>query len=147
MKSFIDFAKLSKIISQTDWKTRFENSSIDDAYNDFLKIYEQACKESIPLKKHRAVLRPPWFNYEIKTLVKKKHNLWHSNQRTGWRITSLVTEYKQARNNLRKKTRLAIRSHEMEIVRDKKNPKRRSKEADEASRNICNYRQKRGDPH
>ena len=119
-----NYEKLSAIITETDWDEIFKNLSIDEAYKVFTNVYESACRKCIPPKKPRTFSRPPWFNKEIKSLVKKKRELWHSNKRTGWRCTSLIAEYKQTRNSLRKETRRAIKSHELEIASDKKNPKR-----------------------
>lgn len=53
-----------------------------------------------------------------------KKNQWHSCRRTKWRNLELVHEYKKIRNELRKLIRKKLSSYELDISKDKKNPRR-----------------------
>lgn len=119
-----NYYKLSENISKVNWFSVLSKATIDEAYVEFLNRYEQACKECIPPKKPRTVHRPPWFNSDIEKLVKNKRSLWHANQRVKWKSTALFCEYKQARNELSKRIRSAVRTHELSIAKDKSNPRR-----------------------
>ena len=56
-----DYARLSAVISRVDWHALLAKLSIDDAYAEFLAVYESACRECIPLKKPQTAAKLPWF--------------------------------------------------------------------------------------
>ena len=118
-----NYEKLSTIISRVDLRSILCNIQIDDAYREFLNRYEKACHECIPPKIHRAASLP-WFSRQIERLTKRKRNLWHANSRTKWLSSTLANKYTRARNDLSKQTRRAIRSHELKLAGDKRNPKK-----------------------
>ena len=51
-----NYPQISSIISRVDWCSLLTNRSMDEAYNEFLVKYNEACLQSIPLRKKRVEL-------------------------------------------------------------------------------------------
>ena len=72
-----DITKFHNIINK-DWEQILLNKSAEEAYNSFLKIYNKAVEEAVPLS-YMSVstkyVKPPWMKPSTLQLVKKKHNL------------------------------------------------------------------------
>ena len=111
--------------SQIDWRALFNEKSSSNAYSIFLDEYRKACFKYIPQRSgtFRTKSRPLWMTKELASLSTRKRNLWHSNQRTGWRCISLIDEYKTTRNKLKKEIKTTILNYEREFASDKKNQK------------------------
>jgi len=70
--------KIAHILQNTNWD--FYNKNANECYNYFIDIFLDAYDSCFPVKqikiKHKCN-NAPWFNVEIKKLMKKKRNLLH----------------------------------------------------------------------
>lgn len=119
-----NYSKISSSIARIDWTTQLAGLSVNDAYNEFLSEYKRICDSFIPARALAQKNKIAWSNKSVEVRIKKKKNLWHANQRTGWRCASLIDKYKAARNDAAKQIKKSIREYEMSLAGDKKNPKR-----------------------
>jgi hypothetical protein len=119
-----DYSAIDKWFKGIDWHSFLANKSVGDAFKLFLAEYRKACERHIPVLSPRNSRQPPWVTERIIFLSKMKKSLWHSNQRLGWKCVSLVKEYKSTRNLLKKEIKCAIRGFELNLAKDKSNPKR-----------------------
>lgn len=106
-------------------ESRLEGLTIDQSYEVFLFEYKRVCNDDyIPLKNLINNKRPAWIDSDTMAAIKAKRKLWHANQRTNWKSTSLVKQYKVARNRSAKKVNQSVKEYELKFANDKKNPKR-----------------------
>ena len=72
-----DINKFNSIMNK-DWDQLLLNKSSEEAYNTFLKVYNQAVEEAVPVTYtpvSTKYVKPPWMKPSTLKLVKKKHNL------------------------------------------------------------------------
>ena len=86
-------------MSNTKWD--FTNLNANEPYDKFLEIFLIAYNECFPVKQTKLKKRtksPPWFNDEIRQLVKKKNRLYklYLKNRTDYR----KNVYKAIRNKI-----------------------------------------------
>jgi hypothetical protein len=119
-----DYEKLNREISSVDWVNKLSACDTKTAYKAFTEEYSKLCESSIPKLRQIVVKRKaPWITKEILVLSSRKKALWHKNQATRWKISSLVKEYERIRKNIKKKSKLATITFEQSLANDKKNPK------------------------
>ena len=67
---------------------------MQECYNDFLNVYEEACELCIPkidaLGKRKTNCK--WLTREIKSNMRKKLNLWYRNKRLKWENSKLLVD-------------------------------------------------------
>ena len=119
-----NYAKLNKDISSTDWVSKLSNENTKKAYEIFTEEYKKLCESSIPKIIQKDIIRKaPWVTKEILNLSSSKKALWHKNQATRWKVSSLVKEYEEVRKSIKKKSKAATITFERILANDKKNPK------------------------
>ena len=65
-------------IMNRNWEEELDGKSPEEAYNKFLKIYNEAVRESVPapyVSTSTKYTKPPWMKPSTLQLIKKKHNL------------------------------------------------------------------------
>ena len=75
-----DYKNMNKFFENINWDDALGDKNIRDCYTEFLKIYNEACESFIPKIKVGANrrIRPPWLTKDLKSLMRKKTNLWRS---------------------------------------------------------------------
>ncbi|XP_065672226.1 uncharacterized protein LOC136090046 [Hydra vulgaris] len=66
----------------------------------------------------------PWMTKELLSLIRLKKSLWACNVSLKWKITSLVGEYRETRKFVKKLSHSSLKSFEIALANDKRNPKR-----------------------
>ncbi len=120
-----DYVKISNEIDAIDWPLLFDNKSVDECNELFLREYDRVCKLCIPASsKLERKVQPPWMTGALASLIAKKKRLWILCQQTRSRVASIRAEYKQTCSEVKKATKRAVIDYERKIVNDKKNSKR-----------------------
>ena len=73
-----DTAKMEQLLD-IDWEDKFQNKSADEAYNEFLILYNEAVLKCVPCVKYNDKMKPvkpDWMRYSTENLVKDKHHAW-----------------------------------------------------------------------
>ena len=68
---------------------------MQDKYTSFLGHYNKACDLHVPKIDISGEIKPrvKWLTRGMKNNMRKRLNLWHSNQRSKWKNQSLKKEY------------------------------------------------------
>lgn len=119
-----DWDGLKNFFNETDWSLVNTSNSIDEAFQNFLNIYNQGVETFIPTTS--AVYdqsRPPWFNNNVKSAIRQKY--FSFKRYMAHRTNFNRLNYIQKRNCANHKVKEAKRLYEYNIVSDlKSNPKR-----------------------
>ncbi len=100
-----DYLRMSAHLSNIDWNEMFTSSNVDICYVRFLKIYDSALEEYIPLKKINTNLTGLEWKLrndpEVKTSRENKFTIF-ARMRASPRTAQLKKEYREAANSLRR---------------------------------------------
>ena len=119
--SHADFVKINDNLNQIDWST-LNDMSLEESWSFFEDKMKQNIEDHVPLKTQKRK-KPPWFNHELKELIKRKKNAFKRYMSN--KATYRYKIYSTIRNLVKKKIKEAIRNHESKIINDvKANPKK-----------------------
>ena len=116
-----DFKKLNQKLD-INWEEALKDKSADESYEYFLKLYNEACDESIPKEKVTPTdkySKPMWMRPATHKLIKRKHRL-----HTKYLNTKSDTDkaaYKNIRSNVTSETRKDRLAFERNISKEIKN--------------------------
>ena len=126
---------MNRDLSDTDWSI-LTSSSMDDSWTFFNNKIKEVINKFVPLTTVKKC-KPPWFNQDILTLIKKKKNAFkrYANNKSAFRYKAYTT----LRNLLNKKMKEAIRNHDSTIMNlVKKNPKKFWKHVNKKTKHTSN---------
>ena len=86
---------ISEYINGIDWVEEFKDKNVQESYTGFLRHYNKACELYIPKIDISGEIKPrvKWLTRGMKNNMRRRLNLWHSNQRSKWENPSLKKEY------------------------------------------------------
>ena len=113
-----DYAKISKIISDTNWNSLL-NCDIKEAYSIFSNVLEIATKEHIPLKSSTTRAKNIFMDRGALKLRNTKNKLWRIYCRTKREVDFDI--FKNCRNKLRSTTRDLREQFEINLTNNIKN--------------------------
>ncbi|XP_066292857.1 uncharacterized protein [Branchiostoma lanceolatum] len=117
-----DYANMVADLSGTDWDSRLENRSFDEAYSVFKDILQASIDLHIPNTRKKACKKNLYTTSEVKRLSKKKRASW--DRYTASRDVVDYARYAAIRNDIRRLTRRLRYEFESNLVQDiKQNPK------------------------
>jgi Reverse transcriptase (RNA-dependent DNA polymerase)/Endonuclease-reverse transcriptase len=103
-KADIDQLKAELLLQEEDFTLLCQESDdIDEIYNSFLTIMSSCQTKCVPTKTVKNSSDPPWYNREIRTLMKKTKRLHTKQKRTKLKQHyELYSEYRSALNHAKK---------------------------------------------
>ncbi|CAI2723786.1 unnamed protein product [Schistosoma spindalis] len=102
--------------SLVDW-TIDPASSIETAWNAFRNLYLKVTAPHIPWTRPRGPRNsPPWFNKEVRILLRKRRNMWDRFRLLGSDETK--SQYRKARNTCASTLRKSRKLYEEKIVKE-----------------------------
>ena len=111
-----EFDKIKYNLDQVDWSTMCE-MSVEESWSFFETKLKENIVKHVPVKTSKRK-KPPWFNQEIKELIKRKKNAFK--RYTLNKATYRYKIYRNIRNLVKKKIKEAIRNHESKIIKEMK---------------------------
>ena len=65
-----DYSLINKLLSQTDWHNLLSDSDLDICVNNFYQKLHIIINKNVPLRRTKPMSHPPWYDSELKSLVK-----------------------------------------------------------------------------
>ena len=118
-----DYEGLMTSLDSVNWSSALVGD-VDQAYQTFLRKYDDLCSRFIPLSPARPASAPPWLSDRIRRLCSRKKRLWHKLKASGRKASQLQLDYSAACKQLKITTRATVSAFERSIAEDKANPKR-----------------------
>ncbi|RNA20336.1 RNA-directed DNA polymerase from mobile element jockey-like [Brachionus plicatilis] len=119
-----DFAALSEYFKNYNWQGAVQKGSVQNSYSNFLGIFGEAAKLFVKRRWKKPLnAKPPWWNYEVASLVRQKRRSFirkridSHNEQLGSKHIDLCKRVKHV-------VKKSIIEYEMKLVQAaKKNPK------------------------
>ena len=90
------YEKMNVFLSEIDWKTLFENKTMDQRYETFLEQLNTAMDRYIP-KTTGTIKESNWLSKELRELKNKVKSLWFKNKAINWRLSKLKKQHIKAK--------------------------------------------------
>ena len=119
-----DYEGLNEYFRGLNWEEVFRGDNLQDRYDSFLKIYWAGVEKFVPKRKGGSRRWEPWMNDSLKGLHRKKKRMWYALRNSGEKSKIAVREYRWVCRRLKSELKRAVAGYELELARDKKNPKR-----------------------
>ena len=119
------YAELSNYFTSFNWEKDLMDLDAKQAYKKWLYIYHVGCEKFIPIAndKKRKKLES-LMTKELRELIGLKKHLWYKCRHSGFKLTEMVTEYKNLNKNVKQRVIMDIKAFELNIAKNsKKNPK------------------------
>ena len=117
-----DFDRMRRFFQEENWDLFFRATSVQEKWDEFLKIYREGEKRFVPKRKSRIVGKNEWFNRRCETARRMKEDSWNKWRRS--KRANLWNKYKQVRNEYVTTLREEQRKFENDIIdRCKDEPK------------------------
>ena len=76
-----DYEKIRSQFRETDWNSKLDGLSCEDAWDKFKVAYNDAVDKNVPLRTKKKN-KPPWLKSSVKKSIKKKHKLFQRYRKT-----------------------------------------------------------------
>ena len=113
----MDQEKFRSIIRDNNWDLILTSSNVDDVYDSFLKIVQEATTECTPVAKRTNKRKAPWATKLTKKLSRKKKEKWNKYKRT--KLENDYNDYKDTLNNFNDEKTKAIMNFENNVIAQK----------------------------
>ena len=100
-----NYDKLNDYFITINWINEFSNLNANDSYNKWLSIYQSGCDMFIPrlkMKSSKRIKDPLWMNSSLKSLCKRKRNLWVKCRNSKFCNNLMIKEYKELNQTIKK---------------------------------------------
>ena len=120
-----DYSKMSEHFRMFDWEHAFHDSDVNNCYDKFLNVYEDACNKFIRVTKFKVTYKPcKWMNNDIKNKIEAKNKLWFRCRSSGFKNKELIAEYNRSKVDFKRNVHVAKRDFELNIaIKAKHDPK------------------------
>ncbi|XP_065654833.1 uncharacterized protein LOC136081446 [Hydra vulgaris] len=120
-----NYEKINKEFNNVDWSSIFKDLNVEQCYQLWLNKYNKCCLQFIPRMPNKpSPKKQLWMTKELLSLIRLKKSLWARNFSSKWKITSLVGKYRETRKFVKKLSHSSLKSFEIALANDKRNPKR-----------------------
>lgn len=112
-----NFNLIREMLEQINWDSVFVNKSVFEMWDIFknqIKIIQEQCIPLKPIRKYKSI-KPPWFDREIRNLIKNKKLAHQESKRLGSERS--LSKYREIRVNLKKLIRRKKRQAEINLAR------------------------------
>lgn len=121
-----DLNKISHFMSIVDWVNLFENSTVQEMYDELINYVSKASNLFIPVS-NVSILKnspAPWIKEDLKNLIRKKKNLRYMNLARKWKDIDLCKDYRPICKMVTSETKRPRLVNERNLVeKAKQNPK------------------------
>ncbi|RMZ92923.1 RNA-directed DNA polymerase from mobile element jockey-like, partial [Brachionus plicatilis] len=119
-----DFAALSEYFKNYNWQGAVQKGSVQNSYSNFLGIFGEAAKLFVKRRRKKPLnAKPPWWNYEVASLVLQKRRSF-IRKRIDSHNEQLGSKHRDLCKRVKHVVKKSIIEYEMKLVQAaKKNPK------------------------
>ena len=113
-----DYGKMRGRFAEVDWVSLLSDKTCDETWDLILDRVLSVIHESVPIvnfkTEHNKTLKPKWCNDNVLTKIKSKKKTFYKYKNSGTEHDYQI--YKEARREVKRETRRAVRSYEKKIA-------------------------------
>ena len=111
-----DYPAIREKLSSINWKSEFENKSVNDMWNYLISVIDTCVTDSVPLYKHKArKKKSPWLSKDSKVALRKRKKAWLEYVKN--KSAECLSDYKLLRNYVVQSIRKDKAEYQKQLVR------------------------------